>query len=219
MYSLILESELNNVEKREAEDVTRTLAAVISLRARVTVEVLGRLLGIGSDRVRDAIHGLQSLLYVSKDSAAGYISTFHASLGDYLVDTARSGGKPWHIDIDQAHLDLCCGCLRILDEGLKFNISGYQTSHLHNDAQSERTTLPEELIYSCQYWVDHFLVADAESAPTEKVLSLLTTKMLFWIEAMSTYGSLPVLCVALRKLRIRVSSVVICYRLPESTLQ
>ncbi|KAJ6608465.1 hypothetical protein B0H10DRAFT_2302632, partial [Mycena sp. CBHHK59/15] len=46
----------------------------------------------------------------------------HASFGDYLTDSSRSGSCPWFVNKTVQNHALSLGCLQILNTRLQFNI-------------------------------------------------------------------------------------------------
>ncbi|KAF9059821.1 hypothetical protein BDP27DRAFT_1371092 [Rhodocollybia butyracea] len=71
-----------------------------------------------------------------------HVKILHASFSDYLTDCARSGDKPWFIDPSILEPQIARGCLHILKKELRFNICGFEDSHIYTTKVpdlSERT--------------------------------------------------------------------------------
>ena len=68
------------------------------------------------------------------------IRPLHASFGDYLTDSSRSGDKPWTLSgyNSQGHIVACF--LRLMSRELRFNMSNLQTSHFFQESRSKLVT-------------------------------------------------------------------------------
>jgi len=106
------------------------------------------------------------------------------------VDTLRYH----HIALEPAHMMMTISCLRIMQQGLKFNICGLKSSYEMNYEVPDRFALvarciPSYLAYACQYWADHLRgIASGEKRDTDIVNLLrnfLNFHLLYWLEALS----------------------------------
>jgi len=118
------------------------------------------------------------------------VQTLHASLADYLTDRDRCGREPWFIDEPKQSHSLLLGCLRILKVGLRFNICELETSHIPNDnvpnlSDRVKTAIPNDLSYSCRFWVDHLKMAPVDGEILSRVRDLMYTWFLYWLVALS----------------------------------
>ncbi|KAI9459860.1 hypothetical protein BJY52DRAFT_1364640 [Lactarius psammicola] len=117
----------------------------------------------------------------------------HKAYLDYLTDSKRCT-DPFHIDRVKAHRKMTISCLKIMRQGLKFNIcalkSSYRGDYENKDSQSliERC-IPSHLVYACQFWADHLRrVSSIEKRDTEIVNLLrnfLDFHLLYWLEVLS----------------------------------
>jgi hypothetical protein len=97
------------------------------------------------------------------------------------------------IELPAAHLRLTTACFRVMDDGLRFNICGIETSHRRNfeiDGISERVdnAISPELVYATHYWADHLQSAPKDFELLHHLERLMHTKFLFWLEVLSLKG-------------------------------
>ena len=119
----------------------------------------------------------------------------HKAYKDYLVDSNRCPlYGDYFIDRSKAHRNMTMSCLKIMQEGLKFNICGLKSSYKMNHQTEDMSALvdkciPSYLAYACQYWADHLRgIASGEKRDTDIVNSLrnfLNLHLLYWLEALS----------------------------------
>ena len=82
--------------------------------------------------------------------------------------------------------------LCIMNSRLKHNIcslSSYRTQRTEIDQQVITEHLPQDLQYSCRYWVYH-LEQSKHLFAEEEILAFLKQHFLHWLEAMSLIGAL-----------------------------
>jgi len=132
MYSLVLThaSDTDAFEPTELDEMRRIVAAILSLRAPLTLRGLAEILGLTSERLRGALGGLHAVIFVPDEDDEGELRTLHASFGDFIFTRA-----PEHIRISKelGHDELTRGCLkRMTADDLCFNISRSATSYREN---------------------------------------------------------------------------------------
>ncbi len=105
---------------------------------------------------------------------------------------------------------MAIACLRIMVTSLTFNACGIKTSHCLNkdiqdlDALISKSKIGNALIYACRFWAEHLNDFAAESALNKKELNdehlhsvqqlldtLLSEKLLFWLEILSLVKAIP----------------------------
>lgn len=117
----------------------------------------------------------------------------HKAYEDYLTDPKRCTRSDFLIDRGKAHRKMAISCLKIMQQGLKFNICGLKSSYLLNyevvDNDLLEKSIPSFLAYACQYWADHLHgIASTEKRDAEIVNLLrtfLNSHLLYWLEALS----------------------------------
>ncbi|KAK6983901.1 WD40 repeat-like protein [Favolaschia claudopus] len=92
---------------------------------------------------------------------------------------------------------------------LRFNISGFITSHIQNVQSPVDCKLAPALVYSCRSWADHLQAAESERSASPILRHCLGTffrnHFLFWLEVLSAVNdlqvSMPAVIVAERYLK------------------
>ena len=133
---------------------------------------------------------------ISIEGEHNAIKIRHKAYKDYLIDSKRCTryGDTFFIDRSKAHRKMTISCLRIMQQGLKFNICGLKSSYKMNYDVEDISALvgsciPSYLAYACQYWADHLRgIASSEKRDTDIVNLLrnfLNFHLLYWLEALS----------------------------------
>jgi len=93
---------------------------------------------------------------------------------------------------------------------LHFNMCNLESSIVKNvDIQATaKTTIPPLVLYSCQYWADHFAHALSGGKLMDAVKFVMYEKLLFWMEMMSLLGKAYEVALILK----RVLSWKVCLR-------
>ncbi|EMD31452.1 hypothetical protein CERSUDRAFT_100308 [Gelatoporia subvermispora B] len=185
-YTFILDEALDSkrYEPEELSEVRQILAAILTVREHLSLDVLAEVIGISPQRIRTKLQALHAVVYVPPLDHDGVVSTFHASFGDFLTTPERAG--QFLIDRQAVHRDLADGCIRIMGSDLlHFNVSGCQTSYLPNENQ-KCAALPKQLTYACMYWYDHIDALDDALTQLQCLSTVLFRKFLFWLEVLST---------------------------------
>ncbi|KAH9015816.1 hypothetical protein EDB84DRAFT_1567566 [Lactarius hengduanensis] len=117
-----------------------------------------------------------------------------ADLEQILQDRFPSNPNRFHIDRAKVHRNTTISCLKIMRQGLKFNICGLKSSYHRNHEIEEKRSLidrciPSHLAYACQFWADHLRgVSSTEKRDTE-IVNLLRNffnfHLLYWLEVLS----------------------------------
>jgi hypothetical protein len=126
------------------------------------------------------------------------IKVRHNAYKDYLIDSKRCirYDDAFFIDRSKAHRKMTISCLKIMQQGLKFNICGLKSSHKLNGEVEDKDVLvekciPSYLAYACQYWVDHLrgiasTEKDRRDADIVNLLrNFLNFHFLYWLEVLS----------------------------------
>jgi len=126
------------------------------------------------------------------------IKVRHNAYKDYLIDSKRCirYDDAFFIDRSKAHRKMTISCLKIMQQGLKFNICGLKSSHKLNGEVEDKDVLvekciPSYLAYACQYWVDHLrgiasTEKDKRDADIVNLLrNFLNFHFLYWLEVLS----------------------------------
>src|SRR6266550_1122260 len=144
------------------------------------------------------------------------IRALHASFPDFLIDRDRSG--EYFIDVSPVRENLAFSCLRVMENGLQFNICQMPSSYLPNSRVPDlkervKEHISPELSYSCRFWTVHVCNMPFNVSVANLIRKLFSDKeLLFWFEALSLLGSINTCAASLSSLIkwIMVSQLVLC---------
>lgn len=168
---------------QEFQDI---VGIIILLAVPLSVGTLSQFLGIEIDRISNRLDSFQSVLSVPTNRDLP-VRTLHLSFRDFLV---RSKGR-FGVNESYKHGDIALHCLRTMRRHLQRNICKLVSPSTYRadiDAQSLRRCLPQELEYSCRYWIYHLEHSNMSHSWTENVFLFLKEHFLHWVEAMSLLG-------------------------------
>jgi hypothetical protein len=187
MYALVLSDALDPKKRRKEEIriTRRVLGAIFALREPLNLSDLATLLGVDTHAIRVSIDRIHALISVPPPNKDGVVSTFHASLVDFL--TTERATEKMRIKLAVAHEDLANRCLGIMTSDLRFNIANCKTSYLPNSEQT-LAAIPPSLRYSCLHWAHHVVAVDHPVPLMLDVENVLLEKFLFWLEVLSAIG-------------------------------
>ncbi|KAI9435551.1 WD40-repeat-containing domain protein [Lactarius indigo] len=141
--------------------------------------------------LEDMCYKLLSIISIEGERKA--VKLRHKAYKDYLIDSKRCTGS-FHVDQARAHRNTTISCLKIMQQGLKFNICGLKSSYRRNYEIEDQQSLiekciPSHLAYACRFWADHLRgVSSTEKRDTEIVNLLrnfLNFHLLYWLEVLS----------------------------------
>ena len=188
LYSNILESRIGPSDG-EFQRVIGVLLASTPYRPLCT-ETVAELAGVSSNLVKKWVDGLSSLLY-RDEGANGAIRVRHLSISDFFISSECP--RDYHVDLQDANIQLGVACLRTMIGQLRFNICMLEDSRLANadikDLQSRiEQNISDALQYSCLYWSNHLCFSSVNNE--RHVQELLRSFFegwypLFWIEVLS----------------------------------
>ena len=198
LYTTAIETSLGTGGAEDAQYVQECLGAIIACSSRtpLSVATLSNLLGNQVERsvLQYVVDSLGSVLYIDH-AQGGVVRVYHHSFTDYMITLARSGR--FCVDLGQRNTDLAGCCLRMMGDGLKFNICELESSHVRNSQVPNLSTRVEtaisfELRYSCRYWVSH--LTQSKRGELEDLVKefLLGPTILYWVEVLSLLGKLEV---------------------------
>ena len=116
------------------------------------------------------------------------VRPLHASFYDFLSDKQRSG--EFFIDEADVHHELALASLCVMQDGLRFNICGLETSYLRNVAvvdlvEKVEKNIPQHLLYSCRFWATHLYATAFDTDLAKYVMDFVTREqILFWMEVL-----------------------------------
>jgi len=116
------------------------------------------------------------------------VRPMHASFYDFLLDKKWSG--KFFINESDVHHELALSSLCVMQDGLRFNICGLETSYVHNSAVADlarkiEKNIPLHLLYSCRFWATHLHDSTFDTDLAKHVMDIVTgERILFWMEVL-----------------------------------
>ena len=157
-----------------------SISALDSMRCKFTRE---------EDHFRvDIILGYMASFLTGTTDLTTPVRPLHASFYDFLLDKKRSG--EFFIDQADAHHELALASLCAMQDGLRFNICGLETSYVRNSAVMDlalkiEKNIPLHLLYSCRFWATHLHDSTFDTDLAKYVMDFVTgEKLLFWMEVL-----------------------------------
>ena len=202
LYRVALTHPFEPYDENEIQDVHSILGAIVVAREQLTDEQLSWLLELEIGIVQAALSRLQPLL---QGGHGRPVRVLHASFIDFLE---RCEDSKWRIITYDHHLGLASHCLRVMGNGLKFNICAIETSYYRNkdiggiQERVDRAISPA-LMYASQYWADHLesgSVQELGSHPlVDAIRDFFFHRFLYWIEVFSVKEQVSAIPGILRK--------------------
>ena len=199
LYSDILTRAYDEADGEGVADIKAVLRAVITAPSVLSAHSLSILTNRGLDRVWSALSLLHSVISMpqSRDPHA-FISTFHASFPDYLMDEKRAGR--FFFDPTDSRSEVALDCLRVMRSpiGLRQNTCDLggcpENTDIPPSAITEHTS--DILTHSCLYWTTHVCMTsdidDASNQLHDQLNFFFAHHNLHWIEYLSVIGRLEV---------------------------
>ncbi|CUA69218.1 Vegetative incompatibility protein HET-E-1 [Podospora anserina] [Rhizoctonia solani] len=189
LYIAILTAAINDEEltPEERDQVRMVLWTAICACEPILIQTLASLSGLDDkDDTMAALQPLRSVLHVSDHSEI--VTTLHASFPDFMFSQARSG--VFHCDKVVHSQFLAVQCFQIMKAQLRFNICSIRSSYTPNGNIPEleeqiNQNVPDELFYTCRFWVDHLSETDPVNTLLLTLNEFLSQQLLFWMEVMS----------------------------------
>jgi hypothetical protein len=180
------------------------LHAIVSTEERISVNSLAEILACGQEDVKKmqgtiskVLENLHAVLRISK----GRIEWYHTSFLEFIFNPSRSNFLyhnqriELHCSMTNQHKFHAHRCFQVMQSSLRFNICDLPSSFIPDNKVENLTKqvgkcISEGLVYACLYWANHLTSAQysdkADQDEMEKNLeTFLTSRFVFWIEAMS----------------------------------
>ena len=183
MYALILDdaTRADGSQTISLSDLLQLFASLLAARMTLSIAALADLLDLPVSRVRASMSRLHAVVHVPEDDYEAGLRTLHASFSDYLL-----GRAPSHLRISMSLGDdiLSRGCLRVMENRLRFNISQSQSSYKPNQSV-KHPTITLSLEYACLQWIYHVSCLPEPAVLDKQVDNIFRSRILFWLEVMS----------------------------------
>ncbi|KZP24201.1 WD40 repeat-like protein [Athelia psychrophila] len=185
-------------EAGETTDTYRRILGIVTIsQAPLTDVAIADLLGLGQDSIsacQTALRRLGSTIQWSEGQSARILDKYFL---DYLTDPSACSLEPWFIDVKEHQRALTLACLRIMIDGLHFNMGDLKTSYIANADMPNLSTrveavIPQSLSYSCRFWGHHLRqTVPGETSISGSILQFFEFQFLYWLEVLSLLGEMP----------------------------
>ncbi|KZP10825.1 hypothetical protein FIBSPDRAFT_989169, partial [Athelia psychrophila] len=172
----------------------RILGIIIVSQVPLTDAAITDLLGLDQDSGRACRTALRRLGCVIQWSEGQSARTLHKSFPDYLTDQSACSSEPWFINVKEHQHALTLACLRVMNDGLHFNMGDLKTSYTTNAdvpdlAVRVEAVIPQSVSYACQFWGHHLdQMVPRDPAILDLILNFFEHKFLYWLEVLSLLG-------------------------------
>ena len=191
LYSSILQSRIppNDGEFQQVLGVLLASAPHRSLRK----ETIAELAGVRPDLVKKWVDDLSSLLYEDEGANKG-VCVRHLSISDFFISSECP--YDYHVDRQDANIQLGIACLTTMIYRLRFNICKLEDSRLANADIKDlhlriEQNISDTLQYSCLHWANHLCsdLRNYNQRGQEQLKKFIEGRYpLFWIEVLSLMG-------------------------------
>ncbi len=207
LYSTVLEGADTGNHAANKKFIGNLLGAIhlTSRHSALPPTALAYLLDTNEKNVNGTLADLEAVLL--KDSSDHTIRVYHPSFLDYLGGNHLPSGL--HYSGEELNAMIMKRCLKVLSEGLRFNICQLETSYVANndleDLQSRiKDNISPMLKYASLYWVDHLQDGKGGwSVQTQQTFESLLNgpKIIYWIEVLTLFGMVTQALFIMEKLK------------------
>jgi hypothetical protein len=168
------------------------VGSIVTLANPLSSASLARLLGISTERIKNRLELLHSVLDIPTDATLP-VRIYHESFRDFLIRPDPEDVHEFFIDEKVTHKNLADRCLQLLSEGgyLKKDVCGLGAPGKSRTTVEQQTIdrcLPSEAQYACLYWVHHLKCSRVTLSDESQALQFLRSHFLHWLEALSLIG-------------------------------
>ncbi|QRW00937.1 CHAT domain protein [Ceratobasidium sp. AG-Ba] len=206
LYTQILEAAFtqDGLQEDENKEMEMILQTVIYAQQPLTIRAIAGLLDL--DEKHSVVPSLRHFLSVLRvGESDGLITTLHESFPDYMLDRRRSN-RFWR-DPEVQHGRLVEQCIdKLMSSRISFHVCQPGPSHLlHYGAgdgyQIVENALSSGLAYACSYWADHLEHVYSSESLVDTLYSMITNRLLSWIEVLNLIKRIHLGDPAMLKLR------------------
>ncbi|KAI6160843.1 WD40-repeat-containing domain protein [Pisolithus thermaeus] len=166
----------------------RIVGAIILLQDPLSISALAHLLAHDEADLEGALSPLHSLLDVPSNHDEP-VRIFHPSFRDFLLIQGRCQDSRFAVSEGRAHAQLALCCLKVMLRHLKRNICSIGDDVVLNSEIPDLESKLRECIPPVLSDTDHW------EELIERLSEFTSTKLLYWIEALSLEGRFP-LCIS-----------------------
>jgi len=190
LYRQILDNASQRLTKSECRSLDNILGTIVLSKDPLRYADLQRISQMSDTRTQLILGNLSPIISIY--GSAKFLRVCHKSVADFLLDRERS--ESFAIDCATQNANLAQACLRLMNQELKFNILGLETSGLFNDDIPNRDTrvksaISTALVHSSLYWAEYLEGISGEdldcSALRAELRRFLHEHFLHWLEVLS----------------------------------
>ncbi|KIM27515.1 hypothetical protein M408DRAFT_166002 [Serendipita vermifera MAFF 305830] len=184
--------------KEDVQDFQAVVGAIVLMKAPLSLISLAHLLSMNKSSVEHICIRLRSVLEYHNN-----LRFYHQSFVDFLLDPDRCT-IGFSIDQDRAKRKLALACFKLLNNELRFNICGVESSYVKNAdipdlASRAAKFISPHLMYSSLWWASHLAETKSDREIFDHVQDFMRKRFLFWLEVLSIsqrvdLGSQMLLC-------------------------
>ena len=173
------------------------VGGIILLRDPLPLSALARFVKYDDYNVSTVLSQLHSVIVPpSRNNDVPRI--YHPSFPDFLTDPSRCSDPRFNIAIPTHERRHTLRCFELMSKFLKRDLANIRDPSLINTKVEEfdqkvQDAVPSEVRYACLYWTAHLsCVVHGDEAVMWALKDFEKRLMLWWFEAMSLLGSIPV---------------------------
>jgi hypothetical protein len=192
---------MDQIHQSDDSEVCLHILAVVALVHRpITLQELSSLVkeleGQQTDTLRTIIGLCHSFLTIREDT----VYFVHQSAKDFLFNTAAKEVFP--LGQASVHHSISAESLKVMTRDLHRDMYELKEPGCSIDEvkQPDRDPLAASR-YSCIYWIDHFCSSEVTALDNNNVAIFLSSKFLYWLEALSLCRNIPKGVSSIAKLR------------------
>ena len=169
------------------------IGSIVILASPLSTPKLALILKVSEEVIYSQLDALPSVLDLP-DSSERPVRLFHLSFRDFLLNPDMCNDeitKGFWVDATKTHAKISKCCLEVLEKHLEYDICGTYNAGISRaeiPKQQISHCLPQEVAYSCLYWVDHLKDANTKLCNGDEFETFLQRHFLHWIEALSVLG-------------------------------
>ena len=158
-------------------DFREIMGIVLIARQPLSSRAIDTLMQLPEDR--PSMHTISLLGCVLQQSPT--VRVLHPSFADFLMTRERCRRDTWFFNQSIYHRILAFRCLDRMNEVLKRNMCNMTLA-----VDQTHEMLPEDVAYSCLFWIDHISSIGVDFLPVMvRLCDFLNQHLLHWFEAMS----------------------------------
>ncbi|CAG7565872.1 unnamed protein product [Fusarium equiseti] len=208
LYGRMMQEVMDSEEASQCRDILAVATLVYPPLSLVELSSGAQSLSQHANRpeaLERQVLGCKGILVV-KD---GVVSFVHQSAKDFLLEDQLAKEFVWRAGMEEllsknvtrSHRDILPAMLETMKKILKYDI--YDLKNPGADVQDlDKRDAVDPLApvrYACCYWADHIIELDDEAA--RAIIKFLKECLLYWLEACSLLGQVPVAVLGIQKLQ------------------